>query len=483
MEVVSGLAIAGTVAALVNNLAIMVMDIKRLHDQFKSADAQLMSFVAQLSTIKAALVQIQDLLQTAQYNEQLQMDLELALQATQLHIDFIESKLSKFKTKNAASTLRFGNKVKMVFESEDMQACLQRLNHQATALNLLITVLTSKSVTEQKAMLQRSITRRVFRQIQEDNSSLLDETSSMCVQRDNESVRNAIARTKSEPFITKNPWKRFPFDSQVLGSRAYTGKLFRRQASGKNVITEEVSEMDSESVQDDATTLVADSELESIDAAKPKLDLKMADDIVTKPPRFSKMLAFGHEQSDVSNIVAHAQRLWNASDATKASHFLARKQTSHMHRLSTRYFDLSISAHTLDEYHGYGTSEELLHRYRDVSSILFIVNLSVYPYDNRRLDRDLELFARTANDYNLWLAKIILFLETTNLDPYSARGMSEDVKQRFMKAGRAGINDERIHVVVGESDEMAAGTIFAVCNESERMQENKWAGLTKSPTY
>ena len=80
-------------------------------------------------------------------------------------MDYIESKISKLKTKHAGSVLKSGSKVKHVFESDGMANCLDRLNHQAIALNLLITVLPGKSVMEQKAMLQRSNTRKVFKQI------------------------------------------------------------------------------------------------------------------------------------------------------------------------------------------------------------------------------------------------------------------------------------------------------------------------------
>lgn len=485
MEIAGSLAVAGSVAALVNNLYITIITIKQISDQMKSADAQLTSIVAQLSTIKAALAQIQDLMQTAQYNEQLQADLELALQATQLHVDFINTKISKFKFKTTTSTLKFSSKARMVFESDDMNACLTRLNHQATALNLLIAVLTSKSVTEQKAMLQRSNTRKVFKQIRADNADMLDDAaslSSVSVLRDQKSVRHAMARTISEPLTNDNPFKRFSFDPQLRNSKPY-GRLFGRRSSDKGPTIQVISEVDAESTVDDAATLVPDAETESLGYEKPKLDLEMPHDNLTKPPRFSKMLALANTQRDVSNIVAHGQRLWNPSDATNDAPVLSRKQSAQMHRLITQYFDLSISSHTLDEYSRDNSEAVLLDWYRDVSTVLLVANVSSYHYDGMRQHRDLELFAKIANDYHLWLAKIVLFLDTTGLDPYSAHSMSEEVKQRFMQAGKVGASIDRIHVVVGESNEMSAGTIFAVCNESERLQENKWAGLTRSPTF
>ena len=136
------------------------------------------------------------------------MDLDLSLQAAQLHMDFIGSKISKLRTKNAVIALEFRSKVKAIFESDSVVMCLERLNHQTTALNLLITVLTSKSVTEQKAVLQRSNTRKVFKQIQEDKASLLDDFASILVLWDDRSVLSAAAKSKAEPVIPKTPWKR-----------------------------------------------------------------------------------------------------------------------------------------------------------------------------------------------------------------------------------------------------------------------------------
>ena len=301
----------------------------------------------------------------------------------------------------------------------------------------------------------------------------LDEAASVCVLRDEQSVRQAAVRMNSEPIISKNPWKRFAFDPQVLGSKAYGGKLFRRQHSENDAGSQAVAEEDFESV-DDAMTLVEPPEdVEGLDVENGETKM---------PPRFSKMLAFSHAECDISALVAQARQPWNAPQARTSSNTSA-NGNAQMHRLSTRYFDLSIHAHTLDHHNSNSMTETLLASYNDVSSILFAVNLSAYLNDSIRLEKDIALFARAANDYHLWLAKIILFLDTSDLEPYGARRIVDDVTARFMQATRSGASNDRIHVVTGEADELAAGNIFAVCNESGRVQENKWAGLTKTPTY
>ena len=480
MDPISVVAMVGAVAATINTVASQIMAIKQLHDQIKSADVHLMSLIAQLNAIKAALAQIQELIQTADYNETLQSDLDLSVQACELHMKYLDQKTSRLKSKNAGAALKFRSRVKIVFESDDMEACLGRLNHQATALNLLITVLTSKTVTEQKQMLQRSGTRKIFKQIQEDKVSMLDETASMVVHRDAESVRNAAIRTKSEPIISKNPWKRFGFDHQLLGSKAYGGRRSSKVEQVKPTLIGNVSEVDADSV-DEAATLVEEPEVTSPNLEEDVSGLSL-EPPSNGPVRFSRMLAFDNASGHISNLIGHAQYLWNAQDH-KPSQRLLRTSSVQNHRLSTRYFDVSIHVQPVtDSNHGQ-VNEDFLASYRDVSSILFAGSLAAYQYDSMRLEKDLALFARTANDYHLWLAKMVLFLDTSDLDPYGAKGISDDVAKRFLHAARAGASNDRIHVVTGEADEMAAGRIFAVCNETGRVQENKWAGLTKTPTY
>lgn len=480
MDPVSVIAMVGTIAAVVNNVAIQIMAIKSLCEQIKTADAHLMSLVAQLNALKAALTQISQLIETADYTEQLQSDLELSIQACSLHMEYLDKKLVKLKTKKATSALKFGSKIRMVFESDDMEACMGRLNHQATALNLLITVLTSKTVTEQKQMLQRSGTRKIFKQIREDKASMLDETASMIVHRDSESVRNAAIRTKSEPIISKSPWKRFGFDHQILGSKAYGGKRSSNTEADKSVVVESVSEVDADSV-DEAATLVDEPEATSpslkLDVAGLSLEASSQGSV-----RFSRMLAFDNASGNVSNLVAHAQYLWNAQEH-KPSQSLRKISSTQTHRLVTRYFDVSIHIQPITESNHGQMDESFLGNFRDVASILFAGNLFAYQNDSIQLEKDLALFARTANDYHLWLAKIVLFLDTSDLDPYGAQGVADDLAGRFLHAARAGASNDRIHVVVGEPSDLTAGRIFAVCNETGRVQENKWAGLTKSPTY
>ena len=306
MDPISVVAMVGTVAAVVNTVVVQIMAIKSLHEQIQTADVHLMSLIAQLNSIKAALAQIQELIQTANYDKQLESDLELALQASQLHMEYIDQKLSKLKTKNAGSALKFRSRVRVVFESADMEAVMGRLSHQATALNLLITVLTSKSVVEQRAMLQRSNTRKIFKQIQEDKANVLDETASIVVLRDDESVRQAAIRTKSEPIVSKNPWKRFGFDSQILGTKAYNGKRTRRSTSEKEIVTANVREVETESV-DEAATLVEEPE------TTPDLGLDVGgltlDEADKKPVRFSRMLAFDSAGTNVPNLIGHAKYL------------------------------------------------------------------------------------------------------------------------------------------------------------------------------
>ena len=301
----------------------------------------------------------------------------------------------------------------------------------------------------------------------------------MFVLRDEESVLNAVVRTKSEPIISKAPWKKFSFDRQVANSKAHGGKLFRKDTTDKDTIAEDIPEADTERV-DDASTLVEDAELRKADVAESLTESGMDGDESNEKPRFSKTLAFSHPECDMASLVEHRRYVWDASDV-KLSQSMVRHPSVQIYRLSTRYFDLSIHAHTTDG-REISMNGDVLASYKDVSSILFTVKLSAYHYNETRLQQDLVFFASAVNDYHVLPAKVILFLDITDLDQSNAGRISDEIKRQFMQAGRAGASSNRIHVVVGEVDEAAAGTIFAVCNEFGRVQANKWGELTRWST-
>ena len=476
MEVIGLVASIITIVVEVKN---GVQAVKALNDQVQGAEVYLLSLMAQLNSIAAAFAQIHELIQTADYDRPLQMDLELSVDASRIHMEYINSKISKLRRKNAGSALKLRSKIRVAFETEGMDACLQRLNHQATALNLLITVLMSKSVNEQNTLLRRSKTRKVFQKVRDDKASVIDETASMMVLRDASSIRDAVFRSQSEPVLSMGPWRRFSFDDQVLDSKAYGSNLPRRHLKESDMAVEDVIGSDSDSV-DDQETLFDDADLPPELSKRPTTTSpsEAYADATHDSPRISRMLAISHEECNFQSIIAQAQQLWNAP---KCEGSPLRMQGSWLqtYRLHTGYFDLGIDSHTLRSHNVSSVDEDLLASYEDVSNILFAAHVSVYSYDAMRLEKDLSLFARIANNYHVRTAKIVLFLDTTDLEYYDDPEICNEIKEKFLDAGHAGASNGSIYVVTGEADEATVGRIFELCNETGAPQANQYAGLSR----
>ncbi|WPH03767.1 Hypothetical protein R9X50_00665000 [Acrodontium crateriforme] len=501
MDPISAIGAVGAVAGAINEIAELINKLRALYQAFKDADMNLISLISQLNTMKAALEQIELLMHHASSSAQLREDLGLALHACSLHIGVLDRKLSKLELKAGGAGLRWRSRVKVVFDSDEMRECLSRLDHQATALNLLISVLTSRTVTEQKSLLSRSQTRKVFRRIEEDSVSVL------ALGHDRDFTAEAT-RTKSEPVAGKSPWKRTLLNIQAKQSESSSGgiaRFWRKKTSDGHLKTQACSELQQESEEDPAVTSPEPSEdispTEPVDSPQATTDLPPPpppyDSNPEGGPRFSRMLVFGHDESKVPDLVLQAQNLWSSKSTNETKTTWTHPLATGVFKLDTRYFEISIQYHSIHE--NRRISEEMLAGYKDVSSILFAVTLSNYCDEGHaRLTADLELFSCVATDYHLWLAKIVLLLDTTGLEDTLRRNPAHDcfmggyagsvdaavenIRGQFLQAGRMGAGDDRIHVYVGEPDVAAAGAVFAITNHANNMQMNKWSGLSRHPT-
>lgn len=467
-------------------IAAVIQQLHDIYEGIQEANAQLMSIIAQLNTMKSALEQIHRLMQNDAFDDRVQMDLDLALQACQMHIAVLDEKIGQLNLTKKGNSLKLRSKVKVVFESNSMAMTLDRLNHMANALNLLISVLTSRTITEGSNLLKRSNTRKVFKQIEDDAASIQ-------AIRDDQSMMGQ--RTYSEPVMSKNPWKKFAFDRQILESKPYgaaRSRLLRRRDTDKLPVTE-VSEV-TESVagatlDDDAITLVDEPTVEEALPLRSELQLKTPFD---GKPHFSRMLAFGYAES-IPDLVSRARSFWDAKLVKSPSR--SRSSTMEVLWLHTVAFEMSIHYQTIDANRRFG--DDLLASFKDASSILFAVAMSNYRAGDSGLALDLELFDLVVNDHNLLLAKVILFIDTTDWEddlPHRAEShlktdelasgtedSIESFRARFLQVGRRGASNDRIHVIMGEPNGVNAASIFSTAGSVRQQQADKWGGLTNYP--
>lgn len=143
MDPVSAIGLAGSVVSIVGAVTGMIKFLHELRQHWKDADLTVVLLISQLTTLKAALNHIADwislsLSDVPQYH-QLIIDLEESLNSCNVLITFMDHHISKLAwTEDKA--LNYESKVRVVLEDKATKDCLDHLNNQTNALNLLLTV-------------------------------------------------------------------------------------------------------------------------------------------------------------------------------------------------------------------------------------------------------------------------------------------------------------------------------------------------------
>ena len=135
-----GAAVIGTTDVVTRAIA----SLRRLQQQWKSADMTVGLLVSQLTALKAALSQIscwidQSFEGEIQYH-QLVMDLQLSVQSCTFLVSLMDGRLSELNF-DETNCLVFESRAKAVLQDGQIKECVSHLNNQSTALNLLLTAL------------------------------------------------------------------------------------------------------------------------------------------------------------------------------------------------------------------------------------------------------------------------------------------------------------------------------------------------------
>lgn len=270
MDPVSAIGLAGSVVNIVGAVTGMIISLQELRRHWKDTDLTVVLLIAQLTTLKAALNQIAEwisssLVDIPQYR-QLIIDLEESWTSCNVLITFMDHHMAKLAW-TETQALTYESRVRVILEGKAIKDCLDHLNNQSNALNLLLTVFnwldpichpisfctcpadsrSSRTHSEQKALLEGEKNRRVFEQIRDDSSSLV-------VIYDSDSLFSAGTDTEvNSPRLST----KFIFDGELLGSKVYQGtmrSLIRRmmhrgskagtesiksQSTGRSLLSEE----------------------------------------------------------------------------------------------------------------------------------------------------------------------------------------------------------------------------------------------------
>ncbi|KAL4884618.1 hypothetical protein BJY04DRAFT_215081 [Aspergillus karnatakaensis] len=190
--------IIGTAGALANVIQIVsqtLLAIRDLQSDWSDADLTFLSLASQLSALRLALTKIQEMDESRDWRF-----------ASSAHVvDSLHQKQDQ--------ALDFKSKFKLVFGKKNIDDVQKLLEHQTNALTLLLTACNCKTGAEQKALLVRSSSRKVLRQINADTASLM-------VHRDTSSVATQMTENMSKLSVT------FSFDREIFASSVY-GRFFR----------------------------------------------------------------------------------------------------------------------------------------------------------------------------------------------------------------------------------------------------------------
>ena len=134
----------GSVLGIIDVAARCIGSLRALQQRWTNADITVSLLIGQMSTLKAALDQIQEMTETNSWaisqDHQLVMDLDASVKSCQVLVSFIDKHVSNHEW-NHLDHLTFECKAKAMWQDPNIQNCLNYLQHQTAALNLLLTAL------------------------------------------------------------------------------------------------------------------------------------------------------------------------------------------------------------------------------------------------------------------------------------------------------------------------------------------------------
>ena len=143
MDPVSAIGLAGSILGIIDVATRSIGALRALQQRWEMADLTISLLISQLSTLKAALSQIEGWISTnlnAIQHYQLVMDLGASLESCETLLLFIDGTLSHLAL-NDSNPLSLESRIKAVLQDKTVKECATHLANQSTALNLLLTAM------------------------------------------------------------------------------------------------------------------------------------------------------------------------------------------------------------------------------------------------------------------------------------------------------------------------------------------------------
>ena len=144
MEVIATIGFATAIIQTIDVVARTINTLHKLQFRWKTTDFTISQLIGQLTTLKAALNQISNWVSgnvgRFPQNHQLTIDLEASIESCRTLVLFMEDLLSNLGW-NEGDNSSLQSKAKALLQDARVKDCQSHLNHQVTALNLLLTAL------------------------------------------------------------------------------------------------------------------------------------------------------------------------------------------------------------------------------------------------------------------------------------------------------------------------------------------------------
>lgn len=233
MDPISIIGLAGSIVSIVDVATKSLKALNELRLRWLEADLTVMLLITQLGTLKAALGQIAEWINSSlaadpHQHYQLIIDLESALSCCKTLITLMDRHISKLEwNDHIDQPISFERRVRVALKDGAIKDCLNHLGNQTNALNLLLTAFNCRNQSEQRALLEKKKSRKIFEQIRDDSSSL-------AVLYDSASVITSLTNVAG---ASSKLSLKFRFDGELLRSKIYQGavrSLLRRAIHGSN---------------------------------------------------------------------------------------------------------------------------------------------------------------------------------------------------------------------------------------------------------
>ncbi|KAH7165155.1 G-protein alpha subunit-domain-containing protein [Dactylonectria macrodidyma] len=209
MDPITAVGAVGAILGIIDVITKAIATLRDLQSQFTNASFTVTCIVAQLTALRAALAKIREWVDSepVETHHQLIMDLGDAISCCGMLMDRLDAEFSKLRGA-AGAQFNIKAKIKAALGGKSVNDLQNMIERQTSALNLLLTAYSCKTLAEQKSLLEKVRSRRAFRRIDDDVASLY-------VHRDSDSVVSQLTDTLTK--ISRD----FVFDRLLWASKVY----------------------------------------------------------------------------------------------------------------------------------------------------------------------------------------------------------------------------------------------------------------------